>query len=158
MTTTGYPVLELNSIPLRTYGYWHLDFTPLLEDEVRGDDLTIPLVAGRTAYPRRRTALEVSLPVVIRGAVDKDNTPYSDRHKGAIANLIYLKANIGIGSTSGDGTVSAVIRFRDNSTMSTTAHVLGFTSIAWRNGSHDVLNTTLDLSIPSGTWGAITGP
>lgn len=150
MTVTSTIYLEVNSQPLFTYAWRHLDITPLFVDAVRGSDVVIPLVDGARPYPRRRTALEVSIPMRIIGGLSEAGAP-QEPWEGAILNFLALKNALGIGLTTGDGTVPATLHTPTTS-YSADVHVLGFPSMQWDGSGKGLLNTVLDLSIPSGEF------
>lgn len=149
MTVTSTVYLEVNSTPLHTYAWEHVDIGPLLVDAVRGSDEVMPGANGVRAFPRRRDAIEVSIRMEIIGDYDEDGAPIADPWSGVISNFLALKSALGIGLTTGDGTVPATLH-TPSTTYSADVHVLGFPSASYTGGS--ILNTVLDLSIPSGAF------
>lgn len=144
--------LTVNSIPLATPGWRALSMAPLLDDPpMRGADGLIPQASGRRPFIRRRDSDVRTFPFAVFGHFDHEGTPYDDRRMGAIENLEYLKANLGIASSSGDGTVPAVWHRRDDSEWIADVHVIGFVG-ARKVGGGVVIRTTLDLSIPAGIF------
>lgn len=149
MTVTSTVYLEVNTVPLHTYAWQHIDVGPLLVDAVRGSDEVMPGADGVRAFPRRRHVIDVSIPMEVVGDYDEDGTPIADPWAGVIANFIALKDALGIGLTTGDGTVAATLHTATTS-YSADVHVLGFPSVRYTGGT--MLMTVLDLSIPSGAF------
>jgi hypothetical protein len=143
--------LVLNSVPLDTYGWRVLSYDDLLSGPVlRGDDVVMPTAAGVRPYPRRIDVAVRSLSVVVDGRFDEDGDPYDDPFEGMIVNRDYLRANLGIGLTTGDGTVPAVFNRGDLTDLAGDVTVLAMSdwqTVAAREGFGSF---RLDLSIPDG--------
>lgn len=151
MTVTRTWYLELNNIPLATYGWETPDLSPLLDDPaLRGTDRILPQRPGARGYPRVVTATIITLALDVVGAVDQDNDPYDDVFEGLITNFDYLKANLGLAEPSGDGTVPAVFHRGDLDSLTTDVHFLGFKGTATKGTG--VIRTTFDISNPAGLW------
>lgn len=150
MTVTDCTWLEVNGIDLATHAWRITDLTELLGSRVRGDDRLIPHVDGVRAFRRRRTARVITLPMLIFGRKDPDGVPIADPLQGAIDHMLYLDANLGIGSATGDGTVPAIWHLPDGGTLEADVHVLGL--IGTTDIAYGMFRTTLDISIPSGRF------
>jgi hypothetical protein len=59
----------------------------------RGSNITIPGLAGRKETPRRADQKDYSLPFIVSGVVDENDTPTVDDRQGLVDNLAYLRAN-----------------------------------------------------------------
>lgn len=145
--------LTLNSVPLDTFGWRVLSYDELLAGpELRGEDLTMPTAAGVRPYPRRIAATVRSLSVVVDGRFDEDGVPNTDPFEGMIVNRDYLRANLGIGLTTGDGTVPAVFTRGDLPDLTGDVTVLAMAdwrTFAAREGHGSF---RLDISIPDGEF------
>lgn len=141
--------LEVNSVPLDTYGWRCLDYSDLMDGPtLRGSDRLFPRAEGRRAKRRRIDARVVSLSMMVFGTQDQDNTPYSDPLLGLYANRDYLRANLGLAESTGDGTVNAVF-YRD-SLADLTGDVTVLAMADWQTVRGIEATFRLDLSIPAG--------
>lgn len=141
--------LEVNSVPLDTYGWRCLDYSDLLNGPaLRGTDRLLDGAPGQRAKRRRVDATVISLSIVVFGHVDKDGTPIADPLLGLIQNRDYLRSNLGLAESSGDGTVTATF-YRDSlSDLTGDVTVLAMTD--WQTAYGKEATFRLDLSIPAG--------
>lgn len=143
--------LEVNGIPLATPGWECPDLSPLLDDpNVRGEDSLLPYVSGVVPHVRRITGTVYTFLLDIHGDRDHQNNTYSDTLEGILTNLDYLKANLGLASSTGDGTVPVVFRRGDLNALVGDAHFLGFKGSKTLGIPPQLIRTTFDLSIPAG--------
>jgi len=146
--------LAINSIPLATYG-WELsvgETWPLLDmPQIRGSNRLIPGAAGMKPYLRRADETRYVFPNFwVYGSVDEDNTPYSDPFEGLLTNIEYLRENVALPKSTGDGTY-AVVWTRPGAldNLQSTCHVTAFEQ---KLITASTALFTLEISVPSGTW------
>lgn len=143
--------LVVNGITLCIRAFQITSLAALLDDApLRGDDRIVPGATGVLPYKRRRTVSVRTLPLFVDGAWDRLDAAVANPRNGLIANLEWLKANLGIALASGDGTVTAVWHRPDGSTKTAAVHVLGLIGV--QKTSPATAMTTLDLSIPAGVF------
>ena len=103
-----YGTLTINGVLLNNDAWCAYDFTSLFDEaDLRGSDRLIPALAGTIAYKRRRTVTRKDFPVAITGLYSRLGVRQTDRAMGLIANIEYLKENLGFASTTAGGTVTA---------------------------------------------------
>lgn len=116
---------------------------------VRGSDIIIPGVNGVKPRRRRLTATEHALQLVLRGDVDDTGAVTADPHE-ALDDLIAVFVALADPPTSGDGTKSATLTFRNGDTSTRDITPLGF-EVGDLAGPHAVF-AVFDLSIPAGRF------
>lgn len=143
--------LVVNSVVLATPAWriLNLDDEMSSDSDVRGQDRLIPGSAGVRAKKRRRAVTVKQFEMWIGGAYDQTGAAYSDRRMGLITNVEYLKANLGLGYATGDGTVTATWHRYDTTTKAAAVHVTHF-EVSDLN-KRDV-KAVLEISIPSGQF------
>lgn len=153
MTVISDVYLEVNSIPLETYGWRTVDigYDELLNSPALiGSDLDMVTVPGVRPYPRRITVTVVSIPLLVAGAMDEDGTPFSNPLMGLMTNRDTLRAGLGI-AADGDadrGTVTATFHRGDLPSWEGPVTVLGLNGWTTLGGTDALVR--LDLSIPDG--------
>lgn len=156
MTVIADIYLEVNELPLETYGWRTVEgsYDELLNSPaLRGDDLVMPNASGVRPYQRVVTVTLVSIPLLITGAFDEDGTPRSNPMTGMMVNRDALRSSLGIAGGDPDrGTVPAVFHRGDVSLLDwggpvTVLGLNGFTVLDAIAGDAMV---RLDLSIPDG--------
>lgn len=151
ITRTYY--LELNSIPFATPAWEIPDLSAFLDDPaLRGSDDIIPGIAGSIAHARRITTTVVTLPLDVLGTHDWNGgaIPEADQFEQLLIHMDYLKANLGLASSTGDGTVQAIYHRGDLEPLYADVHFLGFKGTSTQGKR--LLRTTFDLSIPAGRF------
>lgn len=154
MTVTADVYLEVNSVPLDTYAWRVLSYGDLFNGpQLRGRDLVMHGATGQRPYPRIVDASVVSLSLHVFGHRDQDGVAIADPLIGLMQHRDYLRANLGLGLTTGDGTVPAVFH-RD--TLDDLAGDVTVLAIAdWRNRGGFEATFRLDLSIPDGEFAVV---
>ena len=149
VTRTEY--LEVNGVALSTPAWWITNLTPemLASPAVKGKDMDVPHAVGVLPNPRRVTVTVKQFQMVIVGTADRDGATPANYRAGLVANVEYLLAHLGIGLSTGDGTVTAIWHRWDATTTTGPVHVLGL-HVAELNKR--VVNAVLELSIPGGTF------
>lgn len=152
ITRTYY--LEINGIPLATPAWECPDLSPLLDDpQLRGADGILPYVNGGVPYRRRINPTVYTLALDVFGDQDHEGDPYDDAFEGLLTNFDYLKANLGLASETGDGTVGAIFHRGDLDQLTAEVHFLGFKgSRTSGSGTPSLLRTTFDISVPVGRF------
>ena len=141
--------LEVNSVPLDTHAWRCLGYGDLFAaPAVRGGDRVLPYAPGRRAHPRRVDATTKSLSMHVFGWKDQDGGAIADPLEGLLTHAAYLRANLGLGLTTGDGTVPAV--FHRASLANLTGDVTVLAIADWQNIRGREATFRLDLSIPAG--------
>lgn len=150
MTPTRTSYLEVNSVPLSLVSWWirDLDKAMLTAPALSGNDR--PLHQGAVkSYPRYKTSTRRQFQMVIVGEYDRNGVAQSDPRAGATLNVEYLLANLGLGLTTGDGTVSAVWHRWDGTTKTANVTVLDLALGELDKRAH--MNAVLDLLVvPAG--------
>lgn len=142
--------LVVNSVPLDTYAWRCLSYGDLFSGPaVRGSDLVMPGVAGARPYPRQVAATVVSLSIHVFGWLAQDGSSISDPLVGLATHRDYLRANLGLGLTTGDGTVAATFH-RGGAPADQTGYVHVLAMAEWQNVGGKEATFRLDLSIPAG--------
>lgn len=142
--------LEVNSVPLDTYAWRCLSYGPLFSGPaVRGDDLVMPGAAGRRPYPRIKDATVVSLSMHVYGWRDQAGAAITVPLVGLATHRDYLRANLGIGSLTGNGTVATTFH-RGGAPADQTGYVHVLAMADWENVGGREATFRLDLSIPAG--------
>lgn len=143
--------LEVNSVPLSTPAWWITNLTPemLSGPDMKGRDMDVPHAVGVYPNPRRVTVTVKQFQMVIVGTADKDGGTPANYRVGVLANIEYLRSNLGIGLSTGDGTVPAIWHRWDATTTSADVHVTGFHVAALNQRA---VNAVLELSIPGGVF------
>lgn len=140
--------LTVNGVMLGARWAHIIDLTALTEDPaLEGADRYIP-GAGLRVYPREPLALEVVLPLRVNGMYLQDDTLAADPRNQWKDHVAYLKANLGHGLQTGDGTVTTVWRHDDGGDVSAATTVLGLG--AGRRITPAIVETTLALRFPEG--------
>lgn len=142
-TCTG--TLTIDSIPLSTKGWSTTNLVPLWGlGPVRGSNVTIPGYPGEIPQPKRLTAFDVTLQMVVSGCHDAAGALYEDPFVGLQANCAFLDSFVAAQPLN---TREAVLTMPDGSTRSGDVHVLRF-----QRGEPDgfLWRATLDISIPAG--------
>lgn len=148
MTITAAEYLEIDGVPLFTYGWETVDLSELWAGgDVRGTDRLIPGAAGVRPYPRRTTVSIRSVPMVVYGHTDADGVPYADVRAGLEANLDFLRANVTDPTNVGDGTRTATLHLPSGATRTGDVHVVGFSLSPVGPAA---VRAVLSLSIPGG--------
>jgi hypothetical protein len=141
--------LEVNSVPLDTHAWRVLSYGDLFSaPAVRGDDRIMPGAPGRRALRRLVDATVKSLSLHVYGWRDQDGGAIADPLEGLLTHAAYLRANLGLGLTTGDGTVPAV--FHRGSLANLTGDVTVLAISDWQNVGGREATFRLDLSIPAG--------
>lgn len=121
---TRWGSVSISGIGLMTVAFTILDVRPLWNAaDVRGEDLDIPGLAGRTPYPRIVDETKVTLEIAFSGFVNTAGTFYGDPWVGLQTNWDYVKANCIGPSGSGDGTRAVVLTKPSGATVSANCHV-----------------------------------
>lgn len=143
--------LVVNSMPCATAAWWITN----LEEEInkasalKGGDLDLPAASGALGFPRRRAATVYQFEMLFRGDYASDGTTQTYKH-GLGVNIRQFRDGIGLASSSGDGTVTAVYHDPDgSSTLTTTVHILRFETAVL---DHKNAKAVLEVSSPSGVW------
>lgn len=149
ITRTEY--LEVNTVPLSTPAWWITNLTPemLSSSDVKGGDIDIPHATGSYPNPRRYAATVKQFQMVINGSSDKDGGTPANFRVGVNTNVDYLLANLGIASTTGAGTVTAIWHRWDATTKTAAVTVLG---LHVADLSHRHVTAVLEISIPGGVF------
>lgn len=144
--------LTVNSIELDGPA-WHVTNleTEISKRQTYGDTLRIPGAPGRRATIHRRDQVVMQLQLIVRGVVDRNGTPQANAAHGFKANCDYLIANLGLGSTSGDGTVTATYHDADGTTTKT-ASVIVRSFTPGDLGTHRDAACVLELVVPAGQF------
>lgn len=154
--STCFGTLTVNSVLLNGPAWCAYDLTTLLDEaDLRGSDRLIPSLAGVVANKRRRTVTRKDFPVAITGLYNRLGVRQTDRAMGLIANIEYLKDNLGFASTGTGGTVTASWLRSDGTTRSASVHVLSLKHAllpANKKRGIYVSNAVLSLSIPAGRF------
>lgn len=141
--------LELNGIALACPAWEVTNIWALFDDmDVRGSDDVMPYVDGRTPRPRRVDGKVYTLSFEVYGDTDVDGTAIANSGVGLVQHLDYLKANLGLASASGDGTVPAIFHRSTEPALLADVHFLGFKGSELSPPAF--LRTTFDISVPSG--------
>lgn len=141
--------LEVNTVPLDTYAWRCLSYADLLSGPaVRGGDLVMPGAAGQRPYPRIIDATVKSFSLHVFGYLAQDGTPITDPLEGLITHRDYLLANLGLGESTGDGTVPAVFHRGSLDDLAGDVTVVALTD--WQTLRGREATFRLDLSIPDG--------
>jgi hypothetical protein len=142
--------LTVNSIDLFVDGAWRAASLAALLDApaVRGADQGLWRATGRRGRRRYVDESVRTIPLHVFGMNDHAGVAHSDPRMGLVANAEYLQANLGIGSSSGDGSVTCVWHRRDSSTKTFSAYVVGL--VGFRKQAPIWATTTLDLVVPAG--------
>lgn len=141
--------LVVNSVPLDTHAWRVLSYGDLFAGPtVRGSDRILPGAPGRRAHPRRVDATVKSLSMHVFGYKDQDGGAIADPLEGLLTHAAYLRANLGLGLTTGDGTVPAT--FNRGSLADWTGDVTVLAISDWQNIRGREATFRLDLSIPEG--------
>lgn len=149
MTITSDYYLELNTIPLDTFAWRCLSYDDILNGPaVRGDDLVMPTAIGQRPYPRRIDRSVVALSMLVIGQYDEDGAEQADPFATMFEHRDYLRANLGLGLESGDGTVPAT--FYRGSLDPLEGDVTVLAMAEWQVLGRGDATFRLDLSIPDG--------
>lgn len=96
--------LDVDGFSLNTWGWMVQNLSRLwFEAEVRGDNRTVPRVAGATGYPRYLDETRVSLVLWVTGFYNSAGGLNANPWTGMVANLDALWTNVCSPVTSGDG-------------------------------------------------------
>lgn len=151
VVVTASEYLTVNGVILATPAWRVLDLSALLDEtDLRGDDWIIPGAAGQLPQRRTRDRSRRTFPFAVFGEQDQNGGSYANPRVGLVANVEYLRANLGVATVSAAGTVTAVWTRPDASTKSAAVHVYG--PIGGRKLSPTTLLTTIDLSVPAGVF------
>lgn len=141
--------LEVNSVPLDTHAWRCLSYGDLFSaPAVRGDDRILPGAPGRRAYKRVVDATVKSLSMQVFGYKDQDGGAIADPLEGLLTHAAYLRANLGLAESTGDGTVPATFHRGSLGNLTGDVTVLAITD--WQNIGGREATFRLDLSIPAG--------
>lgn len=142
--------LVVNSVPLDTYAWRVLSYGDLFSaPAVRGGQgRTLPTAAGRRATPGYVDATTRSLSMHVFGHKDQDGGAIADPLEGLLTHAAYLRANLGLGLTTGDGTVPAT--WNRGSLADWTGDVTVLAIADWQNRGGREATFRLDLMIPAG--------
>lgn len=148
MTVTRTWYLEVNGVPLATYGWEIPDLSSILDDPpLIGSNRKIP--EGDTVpYPKFPDDQIMTFPLDVVGDLDEDGDPISDVFEGWYLNFSYLKANLGYALQTGDGTVPIVFHRGNLDPQTVDGHFLGFKGSSTKG--ERLLRTTFDLGLPAG--------
>lgn len=148
MTVTRTYYLEINGVPLATYAWEIPDLSSLLDDPTLvGSNRWIPNTGSRP-YPRKIGETIYTFPLDVVGDFDEDGNANADPFEGLIVNMDYLKANLGLAESTGNGTVPAVYHRGDLNPLTADVHFLGFKGS--RTEGDRLLRTTFDISVADG--------
>ena len=154
--STCFGSLTVNSVLLNGPAWCAYDLTVLFDEaDLRGSDRLIPSLAGVVANRRRRTVTRKDIPLAITGLYDRLGVRQADRAMSLIANIEYLKDNLGFASTSGGGTVTASWLRSDGTTRTASVHVLSLRhALLAPNATRAIYvsNAVLSLSLPAGRF------
>lgn len=141
--------LELNTVALACPA-WQVTNIAVLFDHpsLRGSDRTMPGAAGRRALPRVVDATVYTLGLEVWGQRDVDGAVIADPVAGLVQHLDYLRANLGLAESSGDGTVPAIFHRGTEPDLLADVHFLGFKGSALSPPAF--YRTTFDISVPYG--------
>lgn len=149
--TADHGQLTIDGIPLMTPA-WRITNLQILDSagDTRGSDVPIPHVAGVKARPRRITATERTLEMLIQGEVNHAGVAYANAMQGKKSNVRYLRYYVVRPPATTDGTRTAILTDADGATTSRPVHVTGF-EVGEAPGFGKV-RATLDISIPLGEF------
>jgi hypothetical protein len=148
MTPTRISYLEVNSIPLSLVSWWIINLDDVMNTGPTVVGADRPLHAGAVKnYPRYKTSTRKQFNMVIVGEYDRLAAAQTDPRAGVTLNAQYLINNLGLGSTSGDGTVTAVWHQWGGSAPTASVTVLGLTLGAIDERAH--MKAVLDLQVAS---------
>jgi hypothetical protein len=143
--------LETATAHLGNPAYQCLDLDPLSEAApLVGDNERMPDAHGRRRFRRHRDQLEVTIAVLVNGAVNDDGTPNADPRQGKRDHLAYLATAF---NQAGDSDQSAVLTTwhqPDGTELEAIVQWAGPFGIR-RLGPFTVV-TTFDLTVPAGVW------
>lgn len=142
--------LTINSVGMHNGAWFVLDCIPLWIPQVlpRGDNLVVPNMAG--TYPRRlrRDEQHYSLPMLIAGDVDENDTPNANPFLGLQTNLQGLQTNVV--ETSFEAPVAATLDMPDGQTWTADVQVKGI--IIGKHVDWLLAKATLEITIPFGKF------
>lgn len=143
--------LEINSVPLDTHAWRCLSYGDMFAaPPVRGSDRIMPGAAGRRAVRRRIDASTKSFSIHVFGYKDQDGAAIADPLEGLLTHAAYLRANLGLAHSVGDGTVPAV--FHRGGLTTWTADVTVLAIADWQNIRGREATFRLDISVPAGEF------
>lgn len=141
--------LIVNSVPLDTYAWRCLDYSDLLNGPaIRGNDRLFPSAPGRRAVKRKVDATTVSLSMHVFGYKAQDGSAIAAPLEGLMTHRAYLRANLGLGLSTGNGTVA--VTFKRGSLADLTGSVTVLAIADWQTINGREATFRLDLSIPAG--------
>lgn len=142
--------LELNSVPLDTYAWRCLGYGDLFSGPpIRGGQGQVfPTAPGRRPTKGRTDAAVRSLSMHVYGWRAQDGSAITNPLEGLATHAAYLQANLGLGLTTGDGTVAAT--FHRGGLASLTGYVTVLAISDWQNIRGREATFRLDFIIPTG--------
>lgn len=142
--------LVVNSVPLDTHAWRVLSYGDLFSaPAIRGGQgRVLPGAPGRRATPGVVDATTKSLSMHVFGYKDQDGAAIANPLEGLLTHAAYLRANLGLGLTTGDGTVAAT--FNRGSLADWTGNVTVLAIADWQNIGGREATFRLDLLIPAG--------
>lgn len=148
--------LVLNSITFQTtpnlVPWWITNLTPEMDSgfKVKGGNIPIPHTNGSMAFKRRKAETVKQFKVCFSGLWHTDGSASVLSWAQQIqTNVRYLRTNIGLGYSSGDGTVTAVYHLWSGTTESASVQVTDFTV---SDVDHKNVTAVLELTIPGGVF------
>lgn len=141
--------LTLNSVLLWTSAFVCTDLSQLNDDaDLRGASVIIPGTNGVLPKPRRRTATRKDIPMLFAGGLTRLGAVNANPAQGLIDSFVYVRSNIGIGSQSGDGTVTASWQQPGGATLTESVTVLGLRRGPMLAGY--LCRAVLSIEVPAG--------
>lgn len=148
--TGALPAIDL----LNGFAWCATDLSDLWKLEVRGGDRTIPGLEGERAYPLLRHSVVMQFPMVIVGKRTRLGALNADERAGLATNLAYLRTNLELPLTTGDGTRPVTWIRDDGVTLLADAKVLPPLQHQILPGA--VCRAVLTIKIPTGAF-TVTG-
>lgn len=142
--------LTIAGVPMSTPG-WRIQNLPDLVrgPDFRGDDVLVPLLAGRRPKRRRADVTKLTIQMEIWGDFDREGNAYTNAIVGAITNVNYLRANCFDPVDTGDGTRACKIVLPDATDLDAPAHCGPLIVNMISPGRY---RATADLSLPGGSF------
>lgn len=141
--------LSISGVEMCTPAWWVLNLRDLwVGPDVRGEDLTVPLLDGVVPYRRRPTVTTHTLNLLIVGSVDHTGAPYDSEAEGVETNIQYLKDFV-VECVGGNGTRPSVLVMPSGAEREADITVL---DLHPGDGIVGGMVATLDISIPAGSY------
>lgn len=143
--------LKVNNITLCLEGVWIIKSLEALEGiEVKGVSTPVPHARGSLSNPNQIAERVVPLILIVFGEKDHNGDPHAEPKQGCKDNVAYLRANLGIASQTGDGTVAAVWHQNDGTELEANVRVV--LHPGRKAGGGTLRFMPLDLIVPDGEF------